>query len=319
MSTLKRRGFTLIELLVVIAIIGVLVGLLLPAVQQAREAARRSSCGNKMKQQGLSMHNFADKKARSGDNHFPEACFIKSQNSSDNNSKHWENGYGFYIKLLPFGEEQNLYDAIAQKSVNGNFSSKLATDATADKGAKAYTNLNATSASATVDWMICPSWTGAEKDTAGVVVGGNAYPNGNSVSNPNGKVTYKGSNGTSWDSGGNGGVGLADQLGFKNFSDGTSTTIQLVESSSAQLFENGKTSRVRWTLPTDPTDASTGDDALGLRSTNGQTGATSPHTGGLFGVTMADGSSRFLNYNIDPTTYSSLLTRNGGEQITTEY
>ena len=101
-----RSGFTLIELLVVIAIIGVLVGLLLPAVQQAREAARRSACSNKMKQQGLAIHNFADVNPET----FPAGWVGEYENGEWHGDE--GEGFGFASRMLPFIEENNVYKTI---------------------------------------------------------------------------------------------------------------------------------------------------------------------------------------------------------------
>lgn len=98
-----HSGFTLVELLVVIAIIGVLVSLLLPAVQSAREAARRMSCSNNLKQIGLGMHNYHDTfKA------FPlPGIHVRDgyANASSTSSSHSWN-----VMLLPFVEQQNIQD-----------------------------------------------------------------------------------------------------------------------------------------------------------------------------------------------------------------
>jgi prepilin-type N-terminal cleavage/methylation domain-containing protein/prepilin-type processing-associated H-X9-DG protein len=99
----SRRAFTLVELLVVIAIIGVLVALLLPAVQAAREAARRSSCSNNMKQLGIALHNYHDTHGRFP----PESIWAQGAPSS------WQpRNYSWIALTLPFFEQQTLHNQI---------------------------------------------------------------------------------------------------------------------------------------------------------------------------------------------------------------
>ena len=102
-SKRSQGGFTLVELLVVIAIIGILVALLLPAVQAAREAARRMSCGNNMKQLGLAIHNYHD-------------TYRVSPYGSDNRGRLWS------ALLLPYIEQGPMHDTLLpQESGPGNW------------------------------------------------------------------------------------------------------------------------------------------------------------------------------------------------------
>jgi len=94
MTISKSRGFTLIELLVVIAIIAVLIGLLLPAVQSSREAARRAQCVNNMKQIGLAFHNY-----------------ISVNESVPPASVPIRHSFSYLARLLPYLEQQNIYNA----------------------------------------------------------------------------------------------------------------------------------------------------------------------------------------------------------------
>src|SRR5512142_3179087 len=91
--TTSTRGFTLIELLVVIAIIGVLIALLLPATQSAREAARRAQCINNLKQIGLALHNYHDRNGQ-----FPPAVIGPSNVPP-------ERQFSWMVALLPYMEQ----------------------------------------------------------------------------------------------------------------------------------------------------------------------------------------------------------------------
>lgn len=106
----KTRGFTLIELLVVIAIIAILIALLLPAVQQAREAARRTQCKNNLKQIGLALHNYHDVFGT-----FP----IGNTNNWRDPGANW--GQSWWVGVLPYLEQATIYQGIDQSVQNSGY------------------------------------------------------------------------------------------------------------------------------------------------------------------------------------------------------
>lgn len=117
-TQVRRRAFTLIELLVVIAIIGILIGLLLPAVQKVREAANRAQCTNNLKQMGVAVHNFAD----SQNGNMPYSWYPNGQNGT------WTMAGGsVFYAILPFIEQDNLYRGTSGLTAQQNFANTAST------------------------------------------------------------------------------------------------------------------------------------------------------------------------------------------------
>ncbi len=159
-----RRAFTLIELLVVIAIIAILIALLLPAVQQAREAARRTQCKNNLKQIGVALHNYHDVHSK-----FPQGKVV-DRNKTYAGCPSWVNGSGFSwrVMILPMMEQSALYSQNAVDD-SGMYTCGIFGNGAAKRLVLLRTTLPA---------YLCPSdptsYVGAEKPTNYAGIGGGA-------------------------------------------------------------------------------------------------------------------------------------------------
>jgi prepilin-type processing-associated H-X9-DG protein/prepilin-type N-terminal cleavage/methylation domain-containing protein len=326
-------GFTLVELLVVITIIGILIALLLPAAQAAREAARKMQCGNNLKQLGLALHNYA-------------SAYNELPNSGWTDKVHgYPSDYSPLAKLLPYCEQENLQGLI---------------DFSVYPGGKFGLVPQLYPAAATVvPLFLCPSDSeervhNVVSGTATVVFAGAnyAYNGGSGMDGNTNLATSTPNDGLSW---------TDAEIGFQDIRDGTSQTIAFAESlrgpgntltvsaggldlqvyratpcsiALAQAAEAGGLESllpsvtgwdgkrlITWLesgVPTGPLmngrfrpnspipDLTTGSARL--------CAARSRHPGGV-NVCFCDGSVQFLVDSIDATTWHALWTKAGNEVI----
>lgn len=328
-------GFTLVELLVVIAIIGILIGMLLPAVQAVREAARRTQCLNNIRQLTLANLNF-----ESSFGHFtglPETSEI---------------GFSPQARLLPFVEAANLQDLI-------DFDIPLMLGS---GGSQVLNPVHAAAAENTLSLFLCPS-DGENPlfqndNTGDATFAGNNYVACTGDGTDTNYDTRAETNGMVWQN---------SEVGFKSLIDGSSNTLFLSESllgdqsAGSGLVENPERQMARFrggglldpgmgydTPPGVNPDIAMVAVASGNfdgraraswiwgrehmvtfntyiapnsnlpdvhRNGYGWFAARSLHTGGV-NIGMADGSARFLNESIDPQIWRALGTRNGREVVT---
>jgi prepilin-type N-terminal cleavage/methylation domain-containing protein len=340
----ERRGFTLVELLVVIAIIGILVALLLPAIQAAREAARRSGCANNLKNLGLAVLNHHDVMK-----HFPVnmGAYIVPESPKE------QPGVGWILNTLPQLEEQPLYDQFkAGGAFEGTFVSGLCASPRLNKGLASLKNgisvpeLMKTRLSvlecpsddsvrqlSSTQWQWSPNCSVAITSYKGVLddawvneLGGSTAEKGNPVPPeyrsglykeppPPGTTQYDCSRDTRC-------RGFFFRQSYQrpvkiaSVTDGTSKTLMIGEDvpeynyHSAAYYSNGSwcscNTQLNYGLGQRPeTIAAAWWDAQGFRS---------KHPGGVQ-FCLADGSVRLVSETTDNIVYRTSCTRNGGESV----
>jgi len=317
------RGFTLIELLVVIAIIAILVALLLPAVQQAREAARRSSCKNNIKQIGLALHNYHDTHSK-----FPY--------SSANNAMVWKQSgdqilnQSGWTMLLPYLEQSALYDQFDFTAAQRDslFSGWSATSAGTVMGTSAAIAANMELTKTIIDVFQCPSDANAETYNSatsyyGCGVSGSAMTNyGFSVSSGTGPWGLWRNEGTTTRAL----FGENSDSEIASIKDGTSNTVMVCETTRRVRDGTGNywgcsvyagngvnlahSRGINYWLCcswSPPMTEQTG--VLGSYSMPG-----SSHPGGCM-ILLADGAVRFLSENIDASTRTRLSRIQDGQPL----
>jgi len=211
----RLRAFTLVELLVVIAIIGILIALLLPAVQAAREAARRMQCTNNLKQIGLAVHNFVDSRKT-----LPNASHQRLLRESAAQYNLWV-WVPAHTMLLPYIEQTALWDYM--NSHKQYTADAYGPDGIEDPfGAPGWRGWSAAAAN-TISAFLCPS-DGARGSTVSMA-GQNVKPNSYRFN----RGDYPVDMGIRWPTRGVFGCGDISDFGFEGIADGTSNTLMFSE------------------------------------------------------------------------------------------
>ncbi|MCA9074723.1 MAG: DUF1559 domain-containing protein [Planctomycetaceae bacterium] len=349
----KNRAFTLIELLVVIAIIAVLIALLLPAVQQAREAARRTQCKNNLKQLGLALHNYHDVHST-----FPAGYY--SFGTRDGTGPAWVDidpltwdaapGWGWGTMLLPYLEQTALYNNL-------------------DINAACYSTQNQPLVTTKLSIFLCPSASGGDEEfTVRDLAGDPLVIDGNEISLARSHYVASHGQESCWGECGSAPAGVVfsdiyssttttvtingdaskvadgpfyrnSATRIRNITDGTTNTIFLGEHSSALSEKTwvgvvpGAYTHPEFSTPENGPDAAATLTLVHAGPSGGELDITgfpiihpvnfptfhvgqmfSEHVGGGH-IALGDGSVRFISENMDLITFAELSSMSEGEIV----
>ena len=320
----KRHGFTLVELLVVISIIGILIALLLPAVQSAREAARALQCTNNLKQIGLALHNYAQAMRD-----FPPGCIVSRKANSQplsfdpyneaKSSSGNSHGTSWMLMILPYIEQTQIYDNWDfRKSVSGN-------SAMAQRDIAGFYCPSRRDGIRDMDkqFLLFNSWTAGGTDYGGCLGSCNGWANSTTAHH----FSDSSSKAENFNQPDRAGIFVPNEsTRFQDIRDGTSNTVMTGELQrlDSSVARGGYLSQDGWALGGVATLFVTADNEDSCTSSNcAQTGginnfffesAGSDHEGGAnFG--LADGSVRFISENISTYTIMWLGSKADGEVI----